>query len=110
MNYAVGRHSFEIPPARRDRPVTVELFPAFARDGGAHAWRARVRVRFLLRDARPLGDGSDVSVVAGGRAVLPLVRTPELTLPEGFAPLIELRVHPPQGAGADAVRRVVPRS
>src|SRR5207247_2577402 len=66
MNYAVGRHSFEIPPARRDRPITVELFPAFARDGGAHAWRARVRVRFLLRDARPLGDGSDGSVVAGG--------------------------------------------
>src|SRR5438445_1402933 len=31
MNYAVGRHSFEIPPARRDRPITVELFPAFAR-------------------------------------------------------------------------------
>ena len=107
MNYAVGRHAFDIPPALRDRPVTVELFPAFARDGGAHPWRATVRVRFLLREDRSFGDGSDLSVVPGGRAVLPSARPPQLALPEGFAPLVELRVH--SGRGVDAVRRIVPQ-
>jgi len=107
MNYAVGRHAFDIPPALRDRPVTVELFPAFARDGGAHPWHATVRVRFLLREDRSFGDGSDLSVVPGGRAVLPSARPPQLALPEGFAPLVELRVH--SGRGVDAVRRIVPQ-
>src|SRR6058998_3977456 len=64
MNYAIGRHSFDVPSALKNRPVTIELFPAFARDGGAHPWRTTVRVRFLLRDARPFGAGADVSVVA----------------------------------------------
>jgi len=83
------------------------LFPAFARDGGARPWRATVRVRFLLREGRPFGAGSDVSVVPGGRAAMPSPRPPQLALPDGFAPLVELRVH--AGVGADAVRRVVPQ-
>ena len=107
MNYAVGRHGFDIPPTLRERPVTVELFPAFARDGGARPWRATVRVRFLLREGRSFGDGSDVSVVPGGRTALPAPRPPQLTLPDGFAPLVELRAH--SAVGADAVRRVVPQ-
>ena len=107
MNYAVGRHGFDITSALRDRPLTVELFPAFARDGGARPWRATVRVRFLLREGRPFGDGSDVSVVPGGRAAMPSPRPPQLALPDGFAPLVELRLH--SGVGADAVRRVVPQ-
>jgi len=107
MNYAIGRHSFDVPSALKNRPVTIELFPAFARDGGAHPWRTTVRVRFLLRDGRPFGAGADVSVVAGGRRLLPPQRPPELTLPTGFAPLVELRVHP--AVGTDAVRRGVPQ-
>jgi tripeptidyl-peptidase-2 len=104
MNYAIGRHSFEIPGSLVDRSVTIELFPAFARDGGARPWRATVRVRFLLRVPRHLGDSPNVAVVAGGRALLPQARTPELVLPEGFAPLVELRVRP--ATGAEAVRQV----
>jgi len=107
MNYAVGRHGFDIAPALRDRPVIVELFPAFARDGGARPWHATVRVRFLLREGRPFGDGADVTVVPGGRTVVAPQRPPQLALPDGFAPLVELRVH--AGVGADAVRRVVPQ-
>src|SRR5205823_614371 len=110
MNYAIGRHGFEVAAALQGRPVTVELFPAFARDGGAHPWRATVRVRFLLREPRPLGDGWDVSVVAGGRRALPPPPAPrlsQLTLPAGFAPLVELRVH--AVVGPDAVRQVVPQ-
>lgn len=106
LNYASGRHTVTIPPALRGRPFTVELFPAFARDNGAHPWRATVRVRFLLEESRPAGDGVDVSVVPGGRSTVPLGKSPELALPPGFAPLVELRVQMAGGAGADAVRWV----
>lgn len=106
LNYAFGRHTVAVPPALRGHPWTVELFPAFARDNGAHPWRATVRVRFLLEEPRPLGDGVDVSVVPGGRSAVPLGKSPELALPEGFAPLVELKVQMAGGAGADPVRWV----
>ncbi len=106
MNYAFGRQTFGVPGTLKGGPLTVELFPAFARDGGAHPWRATVRVRFLLRAGDPFGDRSTVTVLPGGRAPLPLGKTPDLPLPDGCAPLVELRVRPPGTGGADAVRRV----
>jgi hypothetical protein len=108
LNYASGRHAVDARAlaALRGRPLTVELFPAFARYNGAHPWRATLRVRFLLAQPRSVGGGTDVRVVAGGRAVVPLPRPPELTLPEGFRPLIEVRIHPSDGLGVDAVRRL----
>ena len=106
LNYALGRHTVTVPPALRGHPLTVELFPAFARDNGAHPWRASMSVRFLLAEPRSLGDGVAVSVVAGGRATVPLGKRPELTLPDGFAPLVELRIHTAAGGGPDAVRQV----
>ena len=72
----------------------------------ARPWRATVRVCFLLREGRSFG-GSDVSVVPGGRTALPSARAPQLTLPDGFTPLVELRAH--SAVGADAIRRVVPQ-
>ena len=108
LNYAFGRHTVDAHalPAQRGRPLTVELFPAFARYGGAHPWRATVRVRFLLAEPRSVGGGTDLRVVAGGRAVVPLARPPELALPQGFTPLVEVRIHPSDGIGSDAVRRL----
>ena len=107
LNYALGRHTFAVPPSLRGHPLTIELFPAFARDDGAHSWPAQVTVRFFLADPRPVGDGSDLRIVAGGRAALAPGRTPDdLILPEGFAPLVELRVRGTGGAVPDAVRRV----
>ncbi len=108
LNYAFGRHMVEMRGAGlQGHPLTVELFPAFARSNGAHPWRATVRVRFLLAEPRSLGDGSDVRVVAGGRTTVALPRSAELPLPDGFAPLVELRLRPPpDGGGVDAVRRV----
>jgi hypothetical protein len=106
LNYALGRHTITVPQTLRGHPITVELFPAFARDNGAHPWRATVRVRFLLEEPRPVGDGTDVSVVAGGRSTVPLGKSPDLAVPEGFAPLVELRVQGTDGAGPDAVRWV----
>src|SRR4029077_8909004 len=108
LNYALGRHTITVPPALRGHPLTIELFPAFARDNGAHPWPAEVSVRFLLADPRPLGDGTDVRVVPGGHAAVVLGKPPgDLPLPEGFAPLAELRVHGADGATPDAVRRVI---
>ena len=110
LNYAFGRHAVDTRAlaALKGHPLTVELFPAFARYNGAHPWHATVRVRFLLALPRSPGGGTDVRVVPGGRAVLPLARPPELTLPDGFAPLIEVRIHASDGIGVDAVRRLPP--
>ena len=108
LNYAFGRHAVDgrAAAALQGHPLTVELFPAFARYNGAHPWRATLRVRFLLAEPRSLGGGTDVRVVAGGRAAIPLPRPPQLSLPEGFTPLIEVRIHPSDGIGVDAVRRL----
>src|SRR5437870_12561881 len=81
LEYAFGRQAFAVPTALQGHPLTVELYPGFARDRGVHAWRATLRVRFLLSEQRPLGDGRDITVLPGGRAPLPTQRTRELTLP-----------------------------
>jgi len=106
LEYAFGRQAFAVPTSLRGRPLTVELYPGFARDKGIHAWRAKLRVRFLLSEPRSLGNGRDITVLPGGRAPLPAQPPRELALPEGFAPLVELRVHGSVGA-PDAARRVV---
>ncbi len=110
LNYAFGRHGFEVPATLKGHPLTVELFPAFAHECGAHPWHATVRVRFLLREGQPAGDGRDVTVVAGGRTALELPQLSEIVLPDGFAPLLELRLRAAPGPGGDAVRRVVVRA
>src|SRR5439155_728199 len=99
MNYAFARHSFDVAPGLRKAPVTIELFPAFARDGGAQPWRATVRVRFLFRDPQPFGGARDVTVVAGGRAAAPPRPPPLPALAEGFAPPVEVPAQAPGGAG-----------
>src|SRR2546422_6407685 len=57
-------------------PLTVEFYPAFARLPG-HAWSGTARIRFLGPDER-VGEGSSLSVVAGGRTVLRLPNPPSL--------------------------------
>ncbi|HEX4573567.1 MAG TPA: hypothetical protein VH158_00450, partial [Gemmatimonadales bacterium] len=97
---------FDVSPGLKGHPLVVELVPAFARVNGATPWRARVRVRFLLREPRSQGDGATVTVVAGGRTAVPLSKRPELALPPGFAPLVEVRIHQAGGGSVDAIRRV----
>ncbi|PYP33615.1 MAG: hypothetical protein DMD49_02775 [Gemmatimonadetes bacterium] len=104
LNYSVGRERLRIA-ALRDRPLLIELYPAFARSDGARPWRAAVRVQFLLEREQPLGDGQRVSIVPGGRVVMPVFATPPLVLAAGFAPLVETRVHPETVPGVAAVRR-----
>src|SRR5207245_1750501 len=77
----------DVAPALRKAPVTIELFPAFARDGRAQPWRATVRVRFLFRDPQPFGGARDVTVVAGGRAPGRRAQPPVPAFPGGGAPL-----------------------
>ncbi|HYT83651.1 MAG TPA: S8 family serine peptidase [Gemmatimonadales bacterium] len=110
VNYAFGRLGLALADSLTGRPLTVELFPAFARRTG-HPWRGTARIRFLglERAAGPSGGGggSELSVVAGGRAAMPLPAPPGLELPEGFRALLETRVTPASGEGAAAVRRTV---
>jgi len=112
LEYAFGRQAFAVPPALRGHPLTVELYPGFARDKGVHPWRGKLRVRFLLGEPRQLGDGREITVLPGGRAPLPAQRPRDLALPEGFAPLVEVSVRasvgpPPPASAPDATRRVV---
>jgi hypothetical protein len=105
VNYAFGRLSFAVPEKLTGRPLTVELYPAFARLPG-HPWSGSVRIRFLGKD-KPLGDGSDLSVVAGGRAAVavPVPGASAIDLPQGFGPLVETRVTTGTAGGATAARR-----
>ena len=90
MNYAFGRLGVTFPDSLKGRPVVVELYPAFARLPG-HSWKGRARIRFLGLD-EPVGEPGELSVVAGGRAVVRLPNPPAIEKPEGFAALIETRV------------------
>ena len=92
VNYAFGRLSFGLPEKFAGQRLTVEFYPAFAKLPG-HAWSGSARIRFLGKE-KPLGNGSDLAVVAGGRAAVPLPLAPPsaLELPDGFSPLIETRV------------------
>jgi tripeptidyl-peptidase II len=107
LNHASGRQTVMIDPTLRRRPMAIELFPAFARADGAHPWRATVRFRFLLAREQTVGDSRDLAVAAGGRIRVDLPELPALAVPSGFAPFVEVRVRPPHGAGAAAVRRVL---
>ena len=101
VNYAFGRLRFPLPDSMAGRELTVEMYPAFARRTG-HPWRGDVRIRFLGPD-EPVGEGGEVSVVAGGRVVVRIPGAPSLALPTGFGALIETRVT--TAAGALAARR-----
>jgi hypothetical protein len=90
LDYAFGRHSFDLDSTRATDVLLIELFPAYAWTDRAPPWRATVTLRFLLLDARPLGGGAAVTVVPGGRARLPSPNAPPLAVPEGFAPLVEV--------------------
>jgi hypothetical protein len=103
VNFAFGRLSFAVPEKLSGRALTIEFYPAFAKLPG-HAWRGTARVRFFGKE-KALGDGSDLSVVPGGRAAVPVPVPPAsaLELPQGFGALIETRVT--ASTGAPAARR-----
>src|SRR3989442_5293135 len=101
---ACARHSFDVAPALRKAPVTIELVPAFARDGGAQPWRATVRVRFLFRDPQPLGGAKDVTVVAGAGAPGPPAPPALLAHAEGVITRPFWSAPKPRGARACRLR------
>jgi hypothetical protein len=107
LNYSSGRQRLTVVPGMRRRQLAIELFPAFARADGAHPWRATVRLRFLLAHEQSVGDGRELSVVAGGRMKVALPALPALALPEGFVPFVEVRVRPQRAPGITAVRRIL---
>jgi tripeptidyl-peptidase II len=90
VNYAFGRLDFALADSVAGQPLTIELYPAFARLPG-HAWKGTARVRFLGPD-EPTGEGGEISVVAGGRTLIKQPTGSSLQLPDGFTTLIETRV------------------
>jgi subtilisin family serine protease len=94
LNYARGRAAFDVPAALAGHAALIELYPAFARPDSAPPWQASVRVRFYTDSLEPVGAPQPLSVVAGGRSVLPAVRVPPMTLPDGFLPLVAWRLSP----------------
>ena len=102
LNYARGRLTFPVPPRLAGHPAVIELYPAFAREGGASPWQASVRVRFFRESSEALGGPQPLNVVAGGRIVLPAALLP-FGLLDGLAPLVEWRLSPIRGSGAPAV-------
>ena len=90
VNYAFGRMGVALRDSLTGIPLTIELYPAFARLPG-HAWHGTAHVRFLGPD-EPAGEGGQVSVVAGGRTVVRLPSLPALQLPDSFSTLIETRM------------------
>src|SRR6266540_3104433 len=101
VNYAFGRMGVALSDSVTSIPLTVELYPAFAKLPG-HVWKGTVRIRFLGPD-EPVGERGALSVVAGGRRIVRLPTPPPLDLPEGFSALIETRVT--TSTGTIAARR-----
>jgi hypothetical protein len=102
LNYARGRLTFPVPPRLAGHPALIELYPAFAREGAGMPWQASVRIRFFRDSSEALGGPQPLTVVAGGRIVLPAALLP-FGLLEGLAPLVEWRLTPIRGSGAPAV-------
>ncbi|MGH7701336.1 MAG: hypothetical protein ACREMJ_12560, partial [Gemmatimonadales bacterium] len=89
LNYAFGRERIALSPERAGQQLLVELFPAYAWTDRTPPWAATVSVAFLLPEPRALA-GTDVTVVAGGRVRVPLPDAPDLVVPAGFAPLLDV--------------------
>jgi len=106
LNYAFGRQDFKLPEGVGGRPVTIELFPAFARVDAAHAWKAEVRVRFLAAQGAALGGTQSLAVVAGGRAVAAAPQGQPFALPPGFTTFVETTARAASG-GLAAMRRAL---
>jgi hypothetical protein len=107
LNYAIGRQDFQLPSGLAGQPVTIELYPAFARVDAAHAWQAQVRVRFLAVQPAAIGGSQQLVVTAGGRSVAtaPLAQVFPLP-PGGFTLFVETTARAASG-GIAAVRRVL---
>jgi tripeptidyl-peptidase II len=104
LNYARGRAAFVVPVALAGHAALIELYPAFARPDSAPPWQASVRVRFFTDSLESVGAPQALTVVAGGRSVLPAVSVPTMTLPDGFLPLVAWRLLPSgDGRGAPAL-------
>ncbi|HWC75116.1 MAG TPA: S8 family serine peptidase [Gemmatimonadales bacterium] len=90
MNYAFGRMNVAVPDSLKGKAIVIELYPAFAKLPG-HTWKGTARIRFLGLD-EPIGEGGELSLVAGGRTIVRLPNPPSIDTPDGFAALIETRV------------------
>ncbi|UCF40804.1 MAG: S8 family serine peptidase [Gemmatimonadota bacterium] len=109
MNYAVQRHTLELEAADAGAKLTIELLPAFARPEVPESWTAQVRVSYLAAkpvEVQALGDSGAAEIRLAPSASVGLQFAPvplDFELPEGFAPLVEVRAKPV--TGPVAIRR-----
>jgi hypothetical protein len=103
MNYAFARQVVPLDSSRREHPLAIELYPAFAHLRGSDTWRARVRVSYVAD--RPLAvQRQQVRVPPGSAMPVTLPAPPPgMVLPGGFAPLV--RIAADAGDGTVAVRQ-----
>jgi hypothetical protein len=102
LNYARGRLTYPVSPRLAGHPAVIELYPGFARADAASPWQAAVRIRFFRDSGEALGGPKLLTVVAGGRIVLPAALLP-FDRQEGLDPLVKWRLSPVRGSGAAAV-------
>ena len=99
MNYAFTRQVIKLDSLRRDRPLQIELFPAFAHLKAESTWSAAVRLAFLRHTPLRLpAPDSVVAVAPGDMASFPVI-LPDTAVdfPGGLRPLIRETVVPSEG-------------
>jgi len=85
----VGRMSITLSDSVIGIPLTVELYPAFARLPG-HAWKGTVRIRFL-GPTSPLVRAAPYPSSPAGRSMVAAAQPAITRLAGGFSTLIETR-------------------
>jgi subtilisin family serine protease len=106
LDYPFGRLTLELDSTRQGTSLIVELYPAFAHVRPAETWRADVQITYLGTERvplPPLGYGAAATVeVTPGRALglqfAPV--PPEVEVPEGFVPFVEVTAEPTVGPAA----------
>jgi hypothetical protein len=105
MNYAFTRQVIKLDALHRDRPLQIELYPAFAHLKAESTWSATVRIAFFRHTAMHLPAPDSAVTIAPNATVSFPVTLPDAIAapPEGFRPLIRQTAIP--GEGASSVRR-----
>ncbi len=106
LNYSFGRVTVALDSLEYDGDMRIELVPAYAHLEAPERWDAQARISFLLPEAIPLmfADSSEefgLSLEPGStKAVSATGWLGDLTIPEGFSPLVEVSASASSGTAS----------